>query len=97
MKEALRLHPAVALPLERVVPLGGLKVAGYHIPENTIVGINAWVIHYDSGVFGPDQHSFRPERWESTRSTDHNELLKTMERNFMAVSYTHSHRRLFSD
>lgn len=63
IQEAQRLHPAVGLPLERVVPPGGMEISGQYFPEGTIVGINAWVLHYDTSVFGPDAAEFRPERW----------------------------------
>lgn len=33
IKEALRLHPAVGLPLERVVPSGGATLEGRYFPE----------------------------------------------------------------
>ena len=32
IKEALRMHPAVGLPLARVVPEGGAEMAGYYFP-----------------------------------------------------------------
>ena len=32
IKEALRLHPAVGQPLERVVPAGGTTIAGQFFP-----------------------------------------------------------------
>lgn len=34
IKEALRLHPAVGMPLARVVPEGGATLAGHFFPEN---------------------------------------------------------------
>lgn len=34
IKEALRLHPAVGMPLARVVPKGGATLAGQFFPEN---------------------------------------------------------------
>lgn len=43
VKEALRLHSAVGLPLWRVVPDGGVEIAGQYLPAGTNVGINAWV------------------------------------------------------
>lgn len=43
VKEALRLHAAVGLPLWRVVPEGGAEIAGQYLPAGTNVGINAWV------------------------------------------------------
>ena len=33
IKEALRIHPATGLPLERVVPEGGAMISGYFFPE----------------------------------------------------------------
>jgi cytochrome P450 len=82
IKESLRHHPAVALPLERIVPNGGMQINGHHIPEGTIVGVNAWVVHYDTSVFGEDAGLFRPERWID----DGSEMLKRMEKSFFAVS-----------
>lgn len=63
VKEALRLHPAVGLLLERIVPAGGLQLPnGPFLPPGTIVGINPWIIHRHA-VFGSDVDSFVPERW----------------------------------
>jgi cytochrome P450 len=63
IKEALRLHPAVGLMLERVVPEGGVTLNGTYLPPKTVVGCNAWVIHHNRQVFGRDVEVFRPERW----------------------------------
>ncbi|GAD96765.1 predicted protein [Paecilomyces variotii No. 5] len=63
IKEALRLHPAVGLLLERIVPEGGLKLPdGPYLPPGTIVGVNPWIIHR-SDIFGKDLDAFIPERW----------------------------------
>ncbi|KAK2736763.1 hypothetical protein FQN55_001525 [Onygenales sp. PD_40] len=63
IQETFRLHPAVGLLLERVVPEGGLIICGRHIPAGTIVGCNAWVLHRRADIFGEDSNAFRPERW----------------------------------
>lgn len=63
IKEALRLHPAVGLPLERVVPPQGANICGERIAGGTIVGCNAWVIHRREEIFGQNVEAFRPERW----------------------------------
>ncbi|KAK0743825.1 cytochrome P450-like protein [Schizothecium vesticola] len=63
VKEAFRLHPAPGLPMERVVPAGGLEIAGRFVPGGTIVGCSAWVYHRNEDVFGEDVEVFRPERW----------------------------------
>ncbi|KAL1792308.1 hypothetical protein ACET3X_008815 [Alternaria dauci] len=63
VKEALRIHPAAGLPLERVVPAGGVSVCDTFIPGGIIIGCSAWVIHMDRRVFGEDAALWRPERW----------------------------------
>lgn len=81
IKEALRMHPAVGMLLERVVPVGGAIICGKQIPSGTIVGINPWVVHYDPEVF-PEPETFRPERWlKEVNSEAHFTL---MERSFFA-------------
>lgn len=63
VKESLRLHSAVGLPLWRVVPEGGLEVAGQFLPAGTNVGVNPWVAHRNREAWGADAEVFRPERW----------------------------------
>lgn len=78
IKEALRLWPALSLPLERVVvdptglplhsPDGEDKIL---LPRGTIVGINPYVLHRDPRVFDPNFATspdtniddFDPARW----------------------------------
>ncbi|KAJ5678742.1 cytochrome P450 [Penicillium macrosclerotiorum] len=81
MKEAMRCHPGVSFPLERVVPEGGTVLCGTHLEAGTIVGINPAVIHHDRIIFGADAGKFRPERW-----TESNEdQVKLMDRHLMTV------------
>ncbi|KAI0405100.1 cytochrome P450 [Xylaria palmicola] len=63
IKEAFRVHPAAGLPLERIVPAGGVEIAGRHVPGGTIVGCSAWLIHRRPEIFGDDVDAYRPERW----------------------------------
>ncbi|KAH6655206.1 cytochrome P450 [Truncatella angustata] len=79
IKEALRLHPAAGLPLERVVPEGGATISGRFFPEGSIVGINCWIEHRNSLIFGSDANEFRPERW----LTEDSEKLAFMNRHWM--------------
>jgi cytochrome P450 len=81
VKEALRMHPAIGLLLERVVPRGGADVGGVWLPGGTVIGMNPWVAARDRSVYGDDAYTFRPERWLEADS----EQLKLMERNFLAV------------
>ncbi|RMD41176.1 hypothetical protein DV735_g3941, partial [Chaetothyriales sp. CBS 134920] len=63
IKEALRMHPAVGLLLERYVPKGGIELDGHYLPEGTIVGVNPWVAARNKDIYGSDADIFRPERW----------------------------------
>lgn len=63
VKEAFRLHPAAGLLLERIVPEGGIEIAGEFVPGGTIVGCSAWIIHRNEEIFGEDVEEFRPERF----------------------------------
>ena len=81
IKEALRMHPAVGLLLERVVPEGGFTLPnGVALEAGTVVGMNPWVAARDTAVYGADAETFRPERWLETDE----EGLRMMERSFMA-------------
>lgn len=65
IKESLRLNPALSLPLERIVPHPGLDLNFHYLPPGTIVGINPWVLHRDTRIFGADAETWNPERWLS--------------------------------
>lgn len=82
VKEALRMHSATGLPFWRAVPSGGANLAGYFFPEGTVVGVNAWVPHYDEKVF-PEPKTFRPERWIEAENDP--ERLKVMNEMYMPV------------
>jgi cytochrome P450 len=79
IKEALRIHPAAGLLLERVVPPSGVTLNGRYIPASTIVGCNAWTIHRNKKVFGEDADEFRPERWleDPANAAEMNQFLFT--------------------
>jgi cytochrome P450 len=63
IKEGLRIHTAPGLPMPRIVPAEGTTIAGRFIPGGSTVGINAWVAHHNTNVYGADAASWRPERW----------------------------------
>lgn len=48
----------------------------------TIVGVNPWVAHANTSVFGPDAEEFRPERWLEADQASVNH----MEQYFFTVS-----------
>ena len=72
----------MGLILERHVPTGGDHISGIHLPEGTVVGINAWVLHQNKAIFGEDADRFRPERWIDSDP----EQLKEMRRNLVTVN-----------
>ncbi|KAI4115933.1 MAG: hypothetical protein LQ338_007787, partial [Usnochroma carphineum] len=78
VKEAFRLHPAVGLPLERIVPPRGAAICGQYIAGGTIVGCSAWVIHHRQEVFGEDVDIYRPERWLETNDEKRKQMEGTM-------------------
>jgi cytochrome P450 len=63
IKEALRMHPAVGMMLERVTPPEGVTIYGRHYPGGTLLGISPWVIARDKAIYGDDADQWRPERW----------------------------------
>ena len=82
IKESIRLHPPVPMPLEReVVSTSGLSLKDdITLPQGTSIGISPAVMNVNEKVFGNDAGSFRPERWiESTP-----EELAQMERCLMS-------------
>ncbi|KAJ6037218.1 cytochrome P450 [Penicillium herquei] len=81
MKEAMRCHPGVSYPLERVVPEGGATLCDVYFEAGTIVGMNPAVIHHDKSIFGEDAARFRPERWIDSSE----ENVKLMDRHIMTV------------
>lgn len=81
MKEAMRCHPGVSYPLERIVPEGGTNLCGTHLEAGTIVGINPAVMHHNQDIFGEDADVFRPNRWIDSSE----EKLKLMDRHLMTV------------
>lgn len=51
----------------------------------TVVGVNAWVIHRDRNLWGEDVNEFKPERWLVDQKQ-----LSIMEQHFLAVSTARS-------
>ncbi|BFZ13466.1 hypothetical protein BsWGS_16504 [Bradybaena similaris] len=60
VKETLRLFPPI--PMNARTTTEDISVGGYHIPKNTIIMLNLYVMSRDEEIFSqPDE--FRPERW----------------------------------
>jgi len=86
IQEALRYHSGVGFPLPRHVPEGGSVIAGEFFPAGVIVGMDAWQVHRNQDVFGPDADAFRPERWFVVNPADAKEVerVKNVERHMFA-------------
>lgn len=82
MNEAMRCHPGVSYPLERLVPKGGVDLCGVHLKAGTNVAVNPIVVHHYTAVFGPEAHIFRPERWLEADP----EQIMAMDRTLLTVS-----------
>lgn len=63
IKESMRCWSIAAFMVDRVVPKGGVELAGHFIPEGTQVGCNLHAVHMMTDVWGDDADAFRPERW----------------------------------
>jgi cytochrome P450 len=64
ISEGLRLSPAIANIFTRAVPAGGATIMGDDfVPEDTVVGINNWVMGRNKALYGGDAEIFKPERW----------------------------------
>ncbi|KAI0855331.1 cytochrome P450 [Xylaria cubensis] len=80
VREAMRIHPAVCMLLERYVPEPGLNLPdSSFIPAGTAIGVNPYVIGRNKKVWGPDADMFRPDRWlqgEEESDKDYHERMK---------------------
>jgi cytochrome P450 len=70
INESLRVFPALAVNLPRVVPSGGANIEGHYMPAGTVVSMSAGVVHRDKAVYGEDADVFRPERWLERDTSD---------------------------
>ncbi|XWS30820.1 hypothetical protein CRYUN_Cryun23aG0023400 [Craigia yunnanensis] len=61
--ETLRLYPVVPLLVPHM-PSSDCTIAGYNVPRDAIVLVNAWAIHRDPKLWD-DPTSFKPERFEN--------------------------------
>ena len=59
----MRLHNVTRMPHDRVVPAGGLEIAGHNIPGGVDVGVAVSALHRRPEIFGPDVETYWPERW----------------------------------
>ncbi|KAI1866522.1 hypothetical protein JX265_007823 [Neoarthrinium moseri] len=82
IKESMRVFSTATWPMERLVPAGGVTIAGMFFPEGTSVGCLPSAVHQNTKVFGEDADTYRPERW----LTADREQLRQMEATHMGFS-----------
>lgn len=82
IKESMRIFSSATWPIERLVPAGGVTIAGMFFPEGTSIGCLPPAIHQNNTVYGEDAQVFRPERW----LTPDREELRLMEATLMGFS-----------
>jgi len=82
INEAIRIHPSFCLPLERIVPAGGITISGHFLEEGTVVGMNPYVVNRDRETYGEDADDWRPERWMGISE----EQWRKMDGNILTVS-----------
>jgi cytochrome P450 len=63
IKEGLRICPPITGLVLKNVPAGGDTFKGQFIPGGTVIGYSSMSVMMDRKTFGPDVHSFRPERF----------------------------------
>ncbi|KAH8725553.1 pisatin demethylase [Phaeosphaeriaceae sp. PMI808] len=78
INESLRTHPAVGLPLERIVPPSGLLLDETIIPSGTNVGCSAWILHLDEQVWGTKPECWIPERWIDATASQKAEMKNSL-------------------
>ena len=61
--ETHRLTPSISGPLPRVTPPQGCELAGFFIPGGVRVSGQAYSLHKEERIFGPDAGKWRPDRW----------------------------------
>lgn len=87
LKEAMRINPAVGVPIYRKVPPTGADIDGVFVPGGTEIAVHAWVLHRDRTIFGEDAEIFRPERWLASEGDEKDvDRVKRMERYMFQVS-----------
>ena len=63
INETLRVRTIVPSKSQRIVPDGGLVIAGEFIPGGTHVSIPFYALSHDKRNFSPSPNEWRPERW----------------------------------
>lgn len=92
--ELLRLYPPVSQLINRVTTSQAVLGGDIAIPNRTWVGWNAFGVHTDPNVWGPNAREFVPERWgKDVKSIQSAVRSKTTQCHFIAFN-AHSRKCL---
>ncbi|KAJ5902658.1 Cytochrome monooxygenase xanG, partial [Penicillium taxi] len=92
--ELLRLYPPVSQLINRVTTQKSILGGKVPIPNHTWVGWNAFGVHTDTNIWGPNAREFIPERWGNDVKIIQSQLrLKTTQCQFIAFN-AHSRKCL---
>ncbi|KAI1104806.1 cytochrome P450 [Jackrogersella minutella] len=76
IKEALRLNPPVASNAreavrDTILPVGGGPdgKSPIFVKKGTLIRYMPWALHRRQDIYGDDANEFRPERWDTLRTT----------------------------
>ncbi|KAF5703637.1 cytochrome P450 monooxygenase [Fusarium mundagurra] len=79
IRQSLRMHPSVAMPLERYVPDTSLTIPDdTFVPHRAAVGLNLYIIGRNEEVLGQDSDEFRPERWLKMKDENEDEYQRRL-------------------
>lgn len=70
INEGLRVHSTAGIGLPRVIPQGGLTVAGETFVEGTEVSCPIYTMHRLKSVWGNDADVFNPDRWSGENKAE---------------------------
>ncbi|PKY01003.1 cytochrome P450 [Aspergillus campestris IBT 28561] len=62
MMEVIRLF-SPGHSVKTIAPEGGITIAGFHVPEDTVVLSHSDTMRRNSEIFGPGSQAFQPDRW----------------------------------
>ncbi|KAL1854027.1 hypothetical protein VTK73DRAFT_8826 [Phialemonium thermophilum] len=62
LNEAMRRYPPVPIGTPRVVPAAGMQIAGYDVPEKTVVAVWQYAAYHSTQNFR-EPFEYRPERF----------------------------------
>lgn len=88
MRESQRLNmPSPIGVLRRVVAKDGVTTpSGIHLPQHSVIAVNAWAIHDDEKIYGAHTDQFKPFRFAEKRADESSDYLERARQNWATTS-----------